>query len=527
VFAVADGVGGAQAGEVASQMAVEILGEAFINMNANADPEETMRIALDRANEAIFQMSHDLPQLSSMATTIAALHVNGDIATIAHVGDSRVYRMDGHGRLFRETGDHSIVEEEVRAGRMTPAQALTHPSRNVISRALGAEHTVDPDIKLVLVYPGTRFLLCSDGITRHISDPEIESMLNSDDEPSAICARMKDLCFSRGAEDNLTAVIVNFAGERAAPPAYDPSEDVTMPGIRASMPTAGVTVENNIVGADNAAGMQDSILELDDLTSDELVDVQAAEESHDKEEYLMENEAEVDASVSAAPNQSKAYSFSEKEHADDSSVSAAAKFSPAYSRSQQEEATADPIRPPAVRQRNELNTYSTTPRSSFGVVPMVGLLITGVLAGLAGGYFLFNSPPQPVVEVPPAPIQQSENVPLTSFETTRRLVDEDPVRYLNARAATPQEADDFFWLGRALLLTGKPVEARRQFEEAQARLASFDDRTSAKTIANEISMALAILDSPQATEKFVRDITAANSVNANSNTAVVGATPYR
>jgi protein phosphatase len=94
LFAVADGVGGAQAGEVASQMAVEILAEAFINMSANADPEETMRIALDRANEAIFQMSHDLPQLSSMATTIAALHVNGDIATIAHVGDSRVYRMD-------------------------------------------------------------------------------------------------------------------------------------------------------------------------------------------------------------------------------------------------------------------------------------------------------------------------------------------------------------------------------------------------------------------------------------------------
>ncbi|HTH36447.1 MAG TPA: protein phosphatase 2C domain-containing protein, partial [Pyrinomonadaceae bacterium] len=116
LFAVADGVGGAQAGEVASQMAVEILAEAFINMGANADPEETMRIALDRANGAIFQMSHDLPQLSSMATTIAALHVNGDIATIAHVGDSRVYRMDGHGRLFRETGDHSIVEEEVRAG---------------------------------------------------------------------------------------------------------------------------------------------------------------------------------------------------------------------------------------------------------------------------------------------------------------------------------------------------------------------------------------------------------------------------
>ncbi len=381
---------------------------------------------------------------------------------------------------------------------MTPEQALTHPSRNVISRALGAEHTVEPDIKLVLVYPATRFLLCSDGITRHISDAEIESMLNSDDEPAAVCARMKELCFSRGAEDNLTAVIVSFAGERAAPPVYDPSEDVTIPGIRAIASAATMARANIDPSAEDSREAQNGILELDDLTSDEPIELQTEPETLDAEEYLIETEPATEGVAgSVARNES-----------------------PIYVRTKQEEPTADPIRP-SVRQRNEVITYSTEPRPSSSIVPMIGLLVLGLVAGLAGGYFLFKSAPQPVVEVPPAPIQQSENVPLATFETTRRLVDEDPVRYLNARAATPQEADDFFWLGRALLLTGKPVEARRQFEEARTRLASFDDRTSAKTMANEISMALALLDSYKATEQFVREITVANAVNANSNTNTV------
>src|SRR4051812_34796196 len=165
VFAVADGVGGAQAGDVASQMAVEILGEAFVNSKPNSDAEDVMKAAIEQANASIFQMSHDLAQLSTMATTVVALHVAGNIATIGHVGDSRLYRLDGNGTLYRETQDHSVVEEEVRAGRMTPQQAATHPSRNVISRALGAEPTVEIDMKTIMFEPNTSFLLCSDGIT--------------------------------------------------------------------------------------------------------------------------------------------------------------------------------------------------------------------------------------------------------------------------------------------------------------------------------------------------------------------------
>ena len=123
IFAVADGVGGAQAGEVASQMAMEILGEAFANLANTADAEQVMLTAIERANSAIHQMAQELPQLANMATTIVALHLAGNIATIGHVGDSRLYRVDREGELYRETDDHSMVAEEVRAGRMTEEQA--------------------------------------------------------------------------------------------------------------------------------------------------------------------------------------------------------------------------------------------------------------------------------------------------------------------------------------------------------------------------------------------------------------------
>ncbi|HKX84736.1 MAG TPA: Stp1/IreP family PP2C-type Ser/Thr phosphatase, partial [Pyrinomonadaceae bacterium] len=208
VFAVADGVGGAQAGDVASQMAVEIIGEAFAHKTQDSDAEDTMRRAIEQANAAIFQMSSELPSLSSMATTIVALYVDGDVATIGHVGDSRLYRVDRGGNLIQETDDHSVVEEEVRAGRLTPEQALNHPSRNIISRALGAEPTVEIDLKTIMVNEGSTFLLCSDGITKHIKDQELHSLLASGADLDMICNRLKDLCYARGAEDNLTAVTV-------------------------------------------------------------------------------------------------------------------------------------------------------------------------------------------------------------------------------------------------------------------------------------------------------------------------------
>ncbi len=241
IFAVADGVGGAQAGEVASKTAMEVLDEAFRHQVEGADIEDLMEVAIQRANNSIFQMAHDHPKLSAMATTVVALHLDGHVATIGHVGDSRLYRVSPDGGLYRETADHSVVEEEVRAGRMTPEQAAHHPSRNVISRALGAESTVEVDMKTIEVEDGTAFLLCSDGITRHIPDSEIRDLIFSTPDLEAVVAEMKRRCYERGAEDNLTAVVVRV-GQFAQPAEYADERTVlaARPDLATTAPTLGV-----------------------------------------------------------------------------------------------------------------------------------------------------------------------------------------------------------------------------------------------------------------------------------------------
>jgi protein phosphatase len=225
IFAVADGVGGAQAGEVASQTAIEVLQEAFANQHAGEDVEDLMEIAIQRANDSIYRLSREQPRFAMMATTIVALHIDGPRATVGHVGDSRLYRLAPDGRISRETQDHSLVEEEMRAGRLTPEQAATHPNRNVISRALGAESSVDVDLRTFEVEPGTVFLLCSDGITRHVPDEELSTVLRNARTLDAACAELKQRCYERGAEDNLTAVLVRVGGEGGgAQPAEDDDE---------------------------------------------------------------------------------------------------------------------------------------------------------------------------------------------------------------------------------------------------------------------------------------------------------------
>lgn len=223
IFVVADGVGGADAGEIASQTAVDVLNDAFREkVTDGEDVEDRMELAIQRANSSIHQMAAENPRFSMMATTVVALHLDGNRATIGHVGDSRLYRITPDGNIHRETEDHSIVEEEVRAGRMTPEQAANHPSKNVISRALGAEDSVEADMKTLEVEDGSAFLLCTDGITRHIPDSEIRDLLTSGHTPTEVCAEMKRRCYERGAEDNLTAVVVqvgtpNFPAATADP----------------------------------------------------------------------------------------------------------------------------------------------------------------------------------------------------------------------------------------------------------------------------------------------------------------------
>ena len=140
IFAVADGVGGAQAGDVASQMAMEILAEAFRNRGPDSDAESVMRAAIESANGAIFRLSRELPQLESMATTIVALHVADGIATIGHVGDSRLYRVDQHGNLARETQERlaDFVNRRTAAAEAKIAQAEIQASAEVRAAAIDA-----------------------------------------------------------------------------------------------------------------------------------------------------------------------------------------------------------------------------------------------------------------------------------------------------------------------------------------------------------------------------------------------------
>src|SRR5207244_7467382 len=191
ICAVADSGGRAEAGEVASQTAIDVLQEAFRHQLGDGDDvEDLMELAIQRASSSIHQMANEHPRFSMMATTIVALHIDKDRATFGHVGDSRLYCVTPDGKLVRETEDHSIVEEEVRAGRMTREQAANHPSKNVISRALGAEASVEVDMNTMEVEDGTTFLLCTDGITRHIPDSELRQLLVSGQGPEAIFAEM-------------------------------------------------------------------------------------------------------------------------------------------------------------------------------------------------------------------------------------------------------------------------------------------------------------------------------------------------
>ncbi len=254
IFAVADGVGGAEAGEVASKTAIEVLSEAFHHQVDGADIEDLMELAIQRANASIFQMAREHAKLSNMATTIVALHLSGNIATIGHVGDSRLYRLTPDAKLLRETEDHSIVEEEVRAGRMTPEQAANHPSKNVISRALGAEETVEVDLKTIEVGQGTAFLLCSDGITRHIPDNELRQVLLSHDDLEAACVELKRRCFARGAEDNLTAIVV-----RLGDPSGQPFEEGMGERTLSFETPADAAQPATISSADNLDRTQDSL----------------------------------------------------------------------------------------------------------------------------------------------------------------------------------------------------------------------------------------------------------------------------
>src|SRR4030095_5280704 len=177
---------------------------------------ELIRRAILFANRDVFELAESDPAYKTMATTVALIHIEGDSVTVAHVGDSRVYRLeDGHFR--RETVDHTDLNDAIRAGRIGPDQIDGLPGGNVINRALGVESGVDVEIKTIRVRDGTKFLLCSDGIYRHISDDEIARVLAEHKDPQRAVDELKRIVHQRGADDNLTAVAVQIGRAKQTP----------------------------------------------------------------------------------------------------------------------------------------------------------------------------------------------------------------------------------------------------------------------------------------------------------------------
>lgn len=205
LFAVADGVGGQNAGDVASQVVMQILKNQFMNKRVPAQTGPFLDQVIAYANRYLYDMAVDDELLSGMATTLALILLERKQATLSHVGDSRIYRYTD-GVLYRETKDHSLVEELQDVDRTLMGTI----NRNIITRALGIEPEVMPETKVIPVPPNTTFLLCTDGITRHISDEELADILAQEPDPQSACEMLKALCYERGAKDNLTAIVVKM-----------------------------------------------------------------------------------------------------------------------------------------------------------------------------------------------------------------------------------------------------------------------------------------------------------------------------
>jgi serine/threonine protein phosphatase PrpC len=212
LFAVADGMGGAQAGEVASRLAAAAFRE-FHDAD-DLDPEERVAAIIQEANRRIYERARDDAQASGMGTTITAALVSGTSVAVGHVGDSRAYRLH-EGRLEQLTEDHSLVADLVRSGRLTPEEADTHPQRSVITRALGADPEVDVDAFTVEAQPGDVFLLSSDGLTTMVGDDEIADAVGRADTLEQAAKALVKAANRAGGEDNITVVLFKVEGAPA------------------------------------------------------------------------------------------------------------------------------------------------------------------------------------------------------------------------------------------------------------------------------------------------------------------------
>jgi protein phosphatase len=219
LYMVADGMGGAAAGEVASRTVVELVRSALEDATpswprlgeplSHGSCARRFVTGIKRASRRIHDMARADPSKEGMGTTFAGLLTLGECAVIAHVGDSRVYRLRG-GKLELLTRDHSLLNEYLRAGLLSPEEIKTFPLRSIITRAVGVQDTIEVDARIVDLAPGDVFLLSSDGLHGELDDDVIEGILQGEPEPCLAAVRLINRANEAGGSDNITVVVVRW-----------------------------------------------------------------------------------------------------------------------------------------------------------------------------------------------------------------------------------------------------------------------------------------------------------------------------
>ena len=204
---VCDGMGGARAGNVASTMAVDLFMRRFLEQDGESNDQERMQISAAMANQEVFQRAATDSDCAGMGTTLVAALAGPGEAVILNEGDSRAYHVNQEG-IVLVTRDHSLVEDMVERGELTREQARTHPHKNLITRALGAEPVLLADCFRQSMAPGDYLLLCSDGLSNVVTEQEMLYEVIHGGEDESCCQRLLDIALHRGAPDNVTAVLI-------------------------------------------------------------------------------------------------------------------------------------------------------------------------------------------------------------------------------------------------------------------------------------------------------------------------------
>jgi len=218
LYLVADGMGGHVAGQLASRLAAEHTVEALqLVADRSATLTEKLRYCVAAANHHVFATAQGKPEVAGMGTTLVAVLAGGGRLALAHVGDSRAYLVRS-GRIRQLTDDHSLVAELVRRREISPDAAHGHPHRHVLTRAVGVRRSVDPDLAELTPASGDVIVLCSDGLTTHVQDPEIAALVAAESDLEEACGRLVALANARGGEDNVTVALVRCEQNESSAP---------------------------------------------------------------------------------------------------------------------------------------------------------------------------------------------------------------------------------------------------------------------------------------------------------------------